>query len=198
MQQYECGRGEEKERTGTGSRRPSRRWGRQGRKEKSHRRFSYCTRTPAAGAPHQRRDGHWGRWYAGNWLTRKQPTEVDIAAYAEVHCRNDDDEQRWAKQIWPTGRSFFTFYLAIFIGPRLDGVEFTVTSYANGRVMRLDCRLHGRNRSYIFVYVPDKREERRPFLAGFQACMPAARDVVIIGPWHMFNMCHGPWVGRTL
>jgi len=109
------------------------------------------------------------------------PTPTDLAAYAEVHCQTAEEARKWGAQVQPTGRSYFTYYLAVFAGPRLNGTDIVATQYADGRVLRLDCRLHGRDRSYLFVYVPDKAAERVPFLAGFPACMPAARDTVIMG-----------------
>ena len=54
---------------------------------------------------------------------------------------------------------------------RLNGTDIVATQYADGRVLRLDCRVQGRDRSYLFVCVPDKAAERVPFLAGFPACI---------------------------
>ena len=109
----------------------------------------------------------------------------DVAAYAEVHCNGLEDPQRYADDVNPEGRTYFTWWLAVCVGPRLNGVPVQATAYGGGRVIRLDVTLNGKARTYLFVYAPVERDVRPGWLARFPACMPAARDVVMMGDFNL-------------
>lgn len=108
----------------------------------------------------------------------------DIASYAEVHCNGRDDVRRYADSVNPYGRSYFTWWLAVCVGPKLNGVPIQATTYGGGRVIRLDMRLAGRPRTYIFVYAPVERAVRPKWFAQFPACMPMTRDLVVVGDFN--------------
>jgi hypothetical protein len=80
-------------------------------------------------------------------LTPKQQGS-DLAGFAEVHCDGYGDPERFANDVNPDGRSWYTYWLAVATGPKLNDVPMQATAYASGRVLRLDMRIAGRNRSY--------------------------------------------------
>ena len=108
----------------------------------------------------------------------------DIAAYAEVHCNGKDDVNKYANDINPAGRSYFTWWLAVCVGPALDDVPVQAYTYGGGRVIRLDMTLEGKPRSYLFVYAPCERADRPQWFTNFAACMPVSREVIIMGDFN--------------
>ena len=48
-------------------------------------------------------------------------------------------------------------------------------------MVRLDLRIAGRERTYIFTYVPAQEKERLVFLRGFTQCLPRQRDIILMG-----------------
>ena len=108
----------------------------------------------------------------------------DIAAYAEVHCNGKDDVNKYANDINPAGRSYFTWWLAVCVGPALDDVPIQAYTYGGGRVIRLDMTLEGKPRSYLFVYAPCERADRPQWFTNFAACMPVSREVIIMGDFN--------------
>ena len=124
-----------------------------------------------------------GRQFAGD-LNIYGTSGWDLAGFAECHCDGYGDVGSFSERVNPEGRSWFTHWLAIHAGPSLAGVDIQTTSYACGRIVRLDMELNGRKRTYMYVYAPSKSVQRRPFLKSFQNAMPTGRDVIIMGDFN--------------
>ncbi len=124
-----------------------------------------------------------GQQFQGTQSTTKK-AGYDISAYAEVHCNGHDDVKKYANDVNPKGRTYFTWWLAVCVGPTLNGTPVHATTYGGGRAIRLDLQLEGRQRTYVFVYVPVERDDRPAWLSSFPLCMPASRDVLVVGDFN--------------
>ena len=113
---------------------------------------------------------------AGNLHHRR----THIAAFAEVHADTDELKERWAAQMQPDGRSYFTSHLAVLVGPELQGVAVQATQYAEGRVIRLDLDLPIPT-THVYMYAPgsDTDRRRQQFFSDISAIFPAGRELVV-------------------
>jgi hypothetical protein len=57
-----------------------------------------------------------GQQFQGLQSTPTTSGAYDIAAYAEVHCDGKDDANKYANDINPGGRPYFTWWLVVRVG----------------------------------------------------------------------------------